>query len=132
VSGPPLGLQPRTDRGPVVHLALHHVSHSAPWSAPDSQKGTATAPGANCQDHTSTGRQFGLLAGGDGRVDVTSATDLLWTLNHPDTWYLLVRCCCWTADRYEQWVGETLGALPPGMPWYTIEATLLAAASRFR
>jgi AcrR family transcriptional regulator len=50
---------------------------------------------------------LGSLAPG---VDVTSATDLLWTLNHPDTWYLLVRCCGWTADRYEQWVGETLSA----------------------
>lgn len=35
-------------------------------------------------------------------------TDLLWTLNHPDTWYLLVRGCGWTADQYEQWVGDTL------------------------
>jgi AcrR family transcriptional regulator len=43
-------------------------------------------------------------------VDVTSATDLLWTLNHPDTWYLLVHRCGWTADGYEQWVGETLSS----------------------
>jgi AcrR family transcriptional regulator len=48
---------------------------------------------------------LGSLAPG---VDVTQATDLLWTLNHPDTWYLLVRRCGWTADRYEQWVGDTL------------------------
>ena len=44
------------------------------------------------------------------RVDVVLATDLLWTLNHPDTWYLLVRGCGWTADQYEQWVGDTLVA----------------------
>jgi AcrR family transcriptional regulator len=50
---------------------------------------------------------LGSLAPG---VDATSATDLLWTLNHPDTWYLLVRPCGWTADRYEQWVGDTLSA----------------------
>src|SRR5215467_6577107 len=43
-------------------------------------------------------------------VDVTRATDLLWTLNHPDTWYLLVHRCGWTADAYEQWVGDTLSA----------------------
>lgn len=43
-------------------------------------------------------------------VDVVRATDLLWTLNHPDTWYLLVRGCGWTADQYEQWVGDTLVA----------------------
>jgi AcrR family transcriptional regulator len=41
-------------------------------------------------------------------IDVTSATDILWTLNHPDTWYLLVHRCQWTADRYEQWVGDNL------------------------
>ena len=49
-------------------------------------------------------------------VDVTRATDLLWTLNHPDTWYLLVRQCGWTADAYEQWVGDTLSAQLPGGP----------------
>ena len=43
-------------------------------------------------------------------VDGVRATDLLWTLNHPDTWYLLVRRCGWTADQYEQWVGDTLAA----------------------
>ena len=43
-------------------------------------------------------------------IDVTRATDLLWTLNHPDTWYLLVRQCGWTTDAYEQWVGDTLSA----------------------
>jgi len=43
-------------------------------------------------------------------VDRVRATDLLWTLNHPDTWYLLVRRCGWTADQYEQWVGDTLTA----------------------
>jgi AcrR family transcriptional regulator len=50
---------------------------------------------------------LGSLAPG---VDVASATDLLWTINHPDTWYLLVRRCGWTADRYERWVDETLSA----------------------
>ena len=50
---------------------------------------------------------LGSLAPG---VGVTRATDLLWTLNHPDTWYLLVRQCGWTADAYEQWVGDTLSA----------------------
>jgi len=50
---------------------------------------------------------LGSLAPG---VDVTRATDLLWTINHPDTWHLLVRRCGWTASRYEQWVGDTLTA----------------------
>src|SRR5215470_1642667 len=61
---------------------------------------------------------LGSLAPG---VNVTRATDLLWTLNHPDTWYLLVRQCGWTADAYEQWVGDTLsaqllGPAGPGRP----------------
>jgi hypothetical protein len=43
-------------------------------------------------------------------VSVGRATELLWTLNHPDTWYLLVRGCGWSADQYEQWVGNTLVA----------------------
>ena len=50
---------------------------------------------------------LGALAPG---VDVALATDLLWTLNHPDTWYLLIRGCGWSADAYEQWVGDTLVA----------------------
>jgi AcrR family transcriptional regulator len=60
---------------------------------------------------------LGSLAPG---VDVTTAIDLLWTLNHPDTWYLLARRCGWTADRYEQWVGDTLSTqllgLSPAAP----------------
>jgi AcrR family transcriptional regulator len=50
---------------------------------------------------------LGALAPG---VDADYATDLLWTLNHPDTWYLLVRGCGWTPDGYERWVGDTLVA----------------------
>jgi AcrR family transcriptional regulator len=58
---------------------------------------------------------LGALAPG---IDVARATDLLWTLNHPDTWYLLVRRCGWTPDQYEQWVGDTLVAqlLGPEVP----------------
>src|SRR5205823_6931549 len=48
---------------------------------------------------------LGALAPG---VDVGFATDLLWTLNHPDTWYLLVQGCGWSEDAYEQLVGDTL------------------------
>ena len=56
-------------------------------------------------------------------VDVTAATDLLWTLNHPDTWQLLIQGCGWTADRYEQWVGATLSAQLLGIsPGFSGEA----------
>ena len=50
---------------------------------------------------------LGALAPG---VDAATATDLLWTINHPDTWYLLVHRCGWTADRYERWVSDALSA----------------------
>ena len=49
-------------------------------------------------------------------VDVSTATDVLWTLNHPDTWHLLARRCGWTAGRYEQWVGDTLSTQLLGRP----------------
>jgi AcrR family transcriptional regulator len=39
-------------------------------------------------------------------LDVDRATDLLWTLNHPDLWHLLVGERGWTPDQYEQWFGD--------------------------
>ncbi len=41
------------------------------------------------------------------QLDVPTATDILWTLNHPDVWHLLVDRCHWTADRYETWFGDS-------------------------
>ena len=32
--------------------------------------------------------------------------DILWTLNHPDVWHLLVGERGWSADAYEQWFGD--------------------------
>jgi hypothetical protein len=46
----------------------------------------------------------GALAPG---LDVTRATDILWTLNHPDVWQLLHRQRGWTAEQYEEWFGDT-------------------------
>jgi AcrR family transcriptional regulator len=43
-------------------------------------------------------------------LDVTRATDILWTLNHPDLWLLLVGERGWTPDEYEQWFGDTVRA----------------------
>jgi AcrR family transcriptional regulator len=40
-------------------------------------------------------------------LDVTQAADILWTLNHPDVWQLLVRSRGWSADDYERWFGDT-------------------------
>jgi AcrR family transcriptional regulator len=35
------------------------------------------------------------------------AADVLWTLNHPSVWHLLVRERRWSAARYEQWLYES-------------------------
>jgi AcrR family transcriptional regulator len=43
-------------------------------------------------------------------LDVVRATDILWTLNHPDTWQLLVGRRGWTPAQYEQWFGATAAA----------------------
>jgi len=43
-------------------------------------------------------------------LDDTRATDILWSLNHPDVWLLLVGKRGWTPDEFERWLGETLAA----------------------
>ena len=40
-------------------------------------------------------------------LDVQHATDILWTINHPNTWQLLVSQQGWTPDQYEQWAART-------------------------
>jgi hypothetical protein len=39
-------------------------------------------------------------------LDVRSATDILWTVNHPTVWQLLVGERGWTPERYEQWCAD--------------------------
>jgi AcrR family transcriptional regulator len=46
----------------------------------------------------------GALAPG---LDVARATDILWTLNHPDVWQLLVTQRGWTSEQFEQWFAAT-------------------------
>ena len=51
-------------------------------------------------------------------LDVDRAADVLWTLNHPDVWRLLVRERGWTPEEWEAWFGDTaiaqlLGGLAP-------------------
>jgi AcrR family transcriptional regulator len=41
-------------------------------------------------------------------LDVASATDILWALNHPNLYTLLVGERGWSAERYEQWLGDLL------------------------
>ncbi|HEV7462185.1 MAG TPA: helix-turn-helix domain-containing protein, partial [Solirubrobacteraceae bacterium] len=40
-------------------------------------------------------------------LDVTRATDILWSLIHPDLWHLLVAERGWTPEEYEQWFADT-------------------------
>jgi AcrR family transcriptional regulator len=43
-------------------------------------------------------------------LDVARGTDILWTLNHPDVWLLLVGERGWTPEEWEQWFGDTICA----------------------
>ena len=39
-------------------------------------------------------------------LDATRATDILWTLIHPDIWLLLVGQRGWSPEDFEQWLGD--------------------------
>ena len=39
-------------------------------------------------------------------LDVDRAADILWTLNHPGVYWLLVNERGWTPAEYEQWLGD--------------------------
>ncbi len=40
-------------------------------------------------------------------LDIEHATDILWTINHPNTWQLLVTQRGWTPEQYEHWAADT-------------------------
>jgi TetR/AcrR family transcriptional regulator, regulator of autoinduction and epiphytic fitness len=44
------------------------------------------------------------------RVGVARGADIMWTLNHPDVWQLLVGERGWTPDEWEQWFADTVCA----------------------
>ena len=46
----------------------------------------------------------GALAQG---LDAARAADILWTLNHPDLWHLLVGERGWTPQEWERWFADT-------------------------
>lgn len=39
-------------------------------------------------------------------LDIDRAADILWTVNHPNLWQLLVSERGWTPEEYEQWCGD--------------------------
>jgi hypothetical protein len=49
-------------------------------------------------------------------LDVGRATAILWMLNHPDVWLLLVGERGWTPEQWERWFANTACAqlLPAG------------------
>lgn len=50
----------------------------------------------------SLGKKRALRSG----LDVDRAADILWTINHPSQWQLLVRARGWSPEHYEQWCAE--------------------------
>jgi AcrR family transcriptional regulator len=42
----------------------------------------------------------------DPALDVDRAADILWTLNHPNLWQILVDERGWTPEDYEQWCAD--------------------------
>src|SRR4051794_610387 len=40
-------------------------------------------------------------------LDAARAADIMWTLNHPDVWHLLVGERGWTPQQWEQWFADT-------------------------
>jgi hypothetical protein len=49
-------------------------------------------------------------------LGVTHAADILWTLNHPDVWKLLVEKRGWPPRSYETWLAESSCAQLLGTP----------------
>jgi AcrR family transcriptional regulator len=44
-------------------------------------------------------------------LSVDDATDVLWTLNHPDTWLLLHHERGWSPERFERWLLDSIERL---------------------
>jgi hypothetical protein len=40
-------------------------------------------------------------------LEVAQAADILWALNHPDVWHLLVEERGWTPEAWERWFSQT-------------------------
>jgi hypothetical protein len=41
-------------------------------------------------------------------LDIGRGTDILWALNHPSLYWLLVGDRGWTPGEYEEWLADTL------------------------
>jgi AcrR family transcriptional regulator len=47
------------------------------------------------------------VKGALAQLDAARGADILWTLNHPDLWHLLVGERGWTPEEWEQWFADT-------------------------
>jgi hypothetical protein len=65
-------------------------------------------------------------------LDVDRAADLLWTINHPDLWQLLVEERGWNPEDYERWCADTACAQLLGAPLNPGARTGGAASGRSR
>jgi len=82
------------------------------------QSAAAVDPDLQSLAHTAESRRrtgarsvIGALQAIDGlRADLSfdDAVDVLWTLNSPEVFQLLVRRSGWSLDRYEVWLAGTL------------------------
>jgi AcrR family transcriptional regulator len=43
-------------------------------------------------------------------LSVERGADIMWTLNHPELWHLLVGARGWSPEQYERWFGDTICA----------------------
>jgi AcrR family transcriptional regulator len=59
-------------------------------------------------------------------LGVDRASDILWTLNHPDLWLLLVGERGWTPEEWERWFGDTASAQLLGQGTRRTQRTRLA------
>jgi AcrR family transcriptional regulator len=86
---------------------LFAVLRSAADSDPDS---AALWERINAEFHTNQRVVIEALGPLRPGLDVDRAADIMWTLNHPDVWELLVRRRGWTPDEWEEWFVTTLTA----------------------
>jgi AcrR family transcriptional regulator len=86
---------------------LFAVLRSAADSDPDS---AALWERINAEFHTNQRVVIEALGPLRPGLDVDRAADIMWTLNHPDVWELLVGRRGWTPDEWEEWFVTTLTA----------------------
>jgi AcrR family transcriptional regulator len=86
---------------------LFAVLRSAADTDPDS---AALWERINAEFHTNQRAVIEALGPLRPGLEIDRAADIMWTLNHPDVWQLLVGRRGWTPDEWEEWFTATLTA----------------------